>query len=161
MEMSLQLQCDIQKYANMQWDQLKEDNKSKMRLSVWPAQDEMSAVRFSDCENVQEYSSKIQSYVNDFNLCADTDSSSTGCGTMAKSEHTIYLIQGVPKDTDRTIFTQLIYHKIDTLAEEEEEIIVKMKANKVRLQKEDDSEVAALFSKLQTKSAKQISEQTG
>jgi hypothetical protein len=59
----------------------------------------MSAVRLSDCENVQEYVSKIQSYVNDFNLCADT-ASSTGSGTMLKSKRTYYLMKGVPKDDD-------------------------------------------------------------
>ena len=58
-----------------------------MKLNVWALRDEMSAVRLSDCENVQEYASKIESYVNDFNLCANTDSSSTGSGTLPKSEH--------------------------------------------------------------------------
>ena len=87
MERSLQQQYGVQKDAKALWDQLKEDSKSKVKLNVWALRDEMSAVRLSDCENVQEYTSKIQSYVNDFNLCADTDSS-TGSGTMPKSEHT-------------------------------------------------------------------------
>jgi hypothetical protein len=77
----------------------------------------MSAVRLSDSENRQEYSSKIQSYVNDVNLCADTDSSSAGSGTMPKSEHAYYLMTGVPKDYDWRFFTQLLYDKIDTLAD--------------------------------------------
>ena len=84
MEWSLQQQYGVQKDAKALWDQLKEEYKSKVKLSVWALRDEMSAVRLSDCENVQEYTSKIQSYVNDFNLCTDTDSS-TGSGTMPKS----------------------------------------------------------------------------
>jgi len=158
MERSLQQQYGVQKDAKALWDQLKEDYKSKVKLNVWALRDEMSAVRLSDCENVQEYASKIQSYVNDFNLCADTDSSSsTGSGTMPKSEHTYYLMKGVPKDDDWRFFTQLMYDKIDTLADKPEEVIVKMKAHEARLQKDDDSEAAAMFSKLRTKSEKRNS----
>jgi hypothetical protein len=47
----------------------------------------MSKVKLSNCENVQEYTLKIQSYMNDFNLCTDTDSS-TGSGTMPTCNHT-------------------------------------------------------------------------
>jgi hypothetical protein len=81
------------------WDQLKENDNTKVKLNVWALQDGMSAVRLSDCENVQEYASRIQSYVNHFNLCADTDSS-TGSGTMPNSEETYYLMKGVPKADD-------------------------------------------------------------
>jgi hypothetical protein len=120
----------------------------------------MSAVRLSDSENVEEYSLKIQSYVNDFNLCADTDSSSTGSGTMLKSKHTNYLMKGVPKNDDWRFFTQLIYDKIDTLADTPEEIIVKMKAPKGQLQKDDNAELAAMFFNLWTKNDKWNSKQT-
>jgi len=149
MERSLQQQYGVQKDAKALWDQLKEDYKSKVKLNVWALRDEMSAVKLSNCENVQEYASKIQGYVNDFNLCAD---SSTGSGTMPKNEHSYYLMQGIPKDDDWRFFTQLMYDKIDTLADKPEEIVTKMRAHEARLQKEDDSEVAAMFSKLQTKS---------
>jgi hypothetical protein len=154
MERSLQQQYGVQKDAKALWDQLKEDYKSKVKLNVWALRDEMSAVRLSNCENVQEYASKIQGHVNDFNLCAD---SSTGSGTMPKSEHSYYLMQGIPKDDDWRFFTQLMYDKIDTLADKPEEIVTKMKAHEARLQKDDDSEVAAMFSKLRTKSEKRNS----
>jgi hypothetical protein len=86
-ERSLQQQYGVWNDPKALWYQLKEDYKSNVNLSVWALRDDMSAVRWSDCENVQEYASKIQSYVNDFNPCANTDSS-TGTGTMQKSEHT-------------------------------------------------------------------------
>jgi len=103
MERSLQQQYGGQKDAKALWDQLKEDYKSKVKLNVWALQDEMSAVKLRDCENVQEYSLKIQGHVNDFNLCADC---STGSGTMPKSEHSYSLMQGIPKDDDWRVFTQ-------------------------------------------------------
>ena len=120
----------------------------------------MSAVGLSHCENVQEYSSKIQSYVNDFNLCADSNSSSTGSSTMLKSEHTYYLMKGIPKDDHWRFFTQLMYDMIDTLADKPEEVVTKMKAHEPQLQKEDDSDVAVMLSNLRTKNWKRKSKQT-
>jgi len=155
MERSLQQQYGVQKEAKALWDQLKEDYKSKVKLNVWALRHEMSALKLSDCENVQEYASKIQGYVNDFNLCAESST-----GTMPKSEHSYYLMQGIPKDDDWRFFTPLMYDKIDTLADKPEEVVTKMKAHEARLQKEDDSEVAAMFSKLRTKSEKRKSKQT-
>jgi len=152
MERSLQQQYGVQKDAKALWDQLKEDYKSKVKLNVWALRDEMSAVKLSNSENVQEYASMIQGYANDFNLCVESST-----GTMPKSEHSYYLMQGIPKDDDWRFFTQLMYDKIDTLADKPDEVIMKMKAHEARLQKYDDSEVSAMFSKLRTKSEKRNS----
>jgi len=152
MERSLQQQYGVQKDAKALWDQVKEDYKSKVKLNVWALREEMSAVKLRDSANVQEYASKILGYVNDFNLCAESST-----GTMPKSEHSYYLLQGIAKDDDWRFFTQLMYDKIDTMANKPEEIVTKMKAHEARLQQEDDSEVAAMFSKLRTKSEKQNS----
>jgi hypothetical protein len=95
LERSLEHQFGVQNDANALRDQLKKDFKAKGNLNVWALRDEMSAVKLSNCENVQEYTSKIQSYANGFNLCADTNSS-TGRGTMPQSKHSNYLMKGIP-----------------------------------------------------------------
>jgi len=121
----------------------------------------MSAVKLSDCENVQEYVWKIQRYVNNFNLWADT-TSSPGSGTMPKSEHTNYLMKNVPKNDYWRFFTQLMYDKIDTLADKPEEIVTKLKAHKARQQQEVDLEriKSLALAKTQRKSEKRSSKQT-
>ena len=58
-----------------------------MKLNVWALSDDISVVKLSNCDDVQGYTSKIQSYVNDFKLCSDTVSS-TDSGMMWQSEHT-------------------------------------------------------------------------
>jgi hypothetical protein len=118
----------------------------------------MSAVTLRDCENVQEYAAKIQGYVNDFNLCADS-ASSTRSGPMPKSEHTYYLMKGVPKDDDCRFFIQLMYDKVDTLADIPEEIVTKMKAHEARHQQEVDLERVEMLAltKTRTKSEKRSS----
>ena len=73
---------------------------------------------------------------------------------MPKSEHTYYLMKGIPKDDDWTFFPQLMYNKMDTLADKLEEIVTKMKAHEARLRKEDDLDVAAMSSMLRTQSEK-------
>jgi hypothetical protein len=87
MEMSLQQQYGVQKNAKALWDQLKEDYKSKVKLNVRALGDAISEVKLNNCENVHKYTSKIQSYVNDFNLCAESSTN-----TMPKSEHRFYLM---------------------------------------------------------------------
>ena len=155
----MQQQYGAQKDAKALWDQLKEDYKLKVKLNVWALRDEMSAVGLSDCENVQEYASKIQSYVIDFNLCTNTDSSSTGSGRTPKSEHTDYLLKGVPKDDDWRFFTKLMYYEIDTLADKPEEIVMKMKAHNAWQQQEVDlaSFESLALAETRTKSEKRSS----
>jgi len=162
MERSLQQQYGIQKDVNALWDQLKEDYKSKMKLNVCALWDEMSAGWLSDCEKEQEYASKIHGYVNDFNLCADSDSSTGSGGTMAKSKHTYYLMKGIPKDDGWPLFTQLMYDMIDTLADKPEEVIMKRTAYKARQLQEVDLESIELLplAKTRTKSEKWNSKQT-
>jgi len=50
---SLQQQYGVEKDAKVLWDQLKEDCKIKVKLNVWALSDEMSAVKLSNCGNVQ------------------------------------------------------------------------------------------------------------
>jgi hypothetical protein len=63
-----------------------------VKLKVWALRDEMSAVKLSNCENVQKYASKIQGYGNDCNFYAESST-----GTMPKSEHSYYLMHGTPR----------------------------------------------------------------
>lgn len=113
MESTSQQQLGVQKDSKAWWDQLKEDYKSKVMLSVWPLRNDMSAVTLRDCENLQEYALNIQSYVNDFNHWANN---STHGGTFPKREHSYYLVKGIPKNEAWRFFTQSIDGKIDTLA---------------------------------------------
>ena len=106
---------------------------------------------------MQDYVSKIQGYMNDFNLWADTSSSTGGGGTMPKGEDTNYLMEVVPTYDDWRFFTQMVNNNINTLADNPEEIVTKMKAQEAQLQKEQDLEVAAIFSKLWPKSEKRNS----
>jgi len=66
-------------------------------------------------------------------------------------------MQGIRKDDDWRFFTQLMYDKTDTMADKPEGIVTEITAHEARLQKDDDSEVAAMFSKLRMKSEKRNS----
>jgi hypothetical protein len=80
MEQSVQQLYGVKKDAKALWDQLMEGYKLKVTLNVWVLRDEMSAVKLSNSENVQEYASKIQGYVNDFNFYAESST-----GTMPRA----------------------------------------------------------------------------
>jgi hypothetical protein len=147
MERSLQRQNSVSEDTKASWDRLKEDYKSKVKLNVSPLQDNMSAAKLKDCENGQKSASKIQGYVNNFNLCAESST-----GSIAKSGHSYYLMQGILKDNNWRLLTQLTYNKIDTLADNPEEIVTKIRGHEVRLQYEHNLEVAGMISKSQIKS---------
>jgi len=74
----------------------------------------MLAVNWSDCENVQEHSSKIKSYMNNVNVCTDVHSSGTGSSTMPRSEYTYYQLQCIAERDHWRFHTQLICGKIHT-----------------------------------------------
>jgi len=70
---------------------------------------------------------------------------------MPKSEHSYYLMKGIPKDEDWRVFTQLMYDKIDTLADKLEEVIMKMKAHEARQQQQVDLESIELLALAMTR----------
>jgi len=53
-----------------------------------------------------------------------------------------------------------MFNKVNTLDNKLEDSVTKIKPRKARLQMEDDSEMAAMFSRLRTRSDMQISKQT-
>jgi hypothetical protein len=64
---------------------------------------------------------------------------------MPNREHSYYQMKGILKDEDWRFFTQLMYDKIDTLANKLEEVIIKMKAHTVRQHQEVDLESIELL----------------
>jgi len=91
-------------------------------------QDEMLPVRWSNYKKVQEYSLKFHTYMNHCKLCTDINTTSTvGC-SQPEREHIKHLMRGALKDNDWTIFTLLMYTMMNTLADNQEEVIVNMTA---------------------------------
>lgn len=96
----------------------------------------MLAVRLGDCDNFQEYASKIHGNMNDYHLCAESDSSTERGGTKPKNELTCYMIKAISKDDDWRVFTELMYDKRDSLANKPEKAIMMMKSHLVWQQQE-------------------------
>jgi hypothetical protein len=66
-----------------------------------------------------------------------------------RSQHIYYLMKGVPKDDNSRVFTQWIYNKIDVLADKPNSVVTKWGAQAALRHQEEDSQLAAIFSKLQ------------
>jgi len=56
------------------WNQLNADYKSKVKLSIWAAQDTISAMNLRDCKNAHGYELNIQWSMSNFNLGAKRSS---------------------------------------------------------------------------------------
>jgi hypothetical protein len=82
---------------------------------------------------------------------------------MTKSEHSYYLMKGVPKNNHSRFFTPAMYDKINTLADKPIEIVMKMKAQEAQHQQEVDLEIIKLLAlgKTRRQSEKWNSQMTG
>jgi hypothetical protein len=128
-----------------------------VKFNVWSVHNEMPAVKFSNCQNVQKYASKIQEHMNYFNVCTEI---STGSSMMPNCEHSYFLIQGILKDDDWRFFTQVMYDKIYNLADKPVQDVTQMIAHEMQFQKDSDLVAAVMLSNLQAKSKKRRSQQT-
>jgi len=132
-------------------DQLKK-YKSNIRLYFGNLQDDISAVTLRDGKNVDKWILMIKEYENKVKLLVGSLTS-----TILKFEHSNYLILGDYMYNSLKFFSSLIYDKIVTLVYKQEKTVMKIKAHKVSIQKEDNLVVAVMFSRLWMKSEKPYS----
>lgn len=122
----------------------------KVKLNEWAWRDEMSAVRLSDVENVQDHASEMQGYLDNFNLGANSDSLTGGGGTMVKREHTNYLMKGIRKDDDWRFFNQMMYNMINSLTNNHQEVNKQIDTHKAWQQLKIDLAGIALLAPAKT-----------
>jgi len=132
-------------------DQLKK-YKSNIRLYFGNLQDDISAVTLRDGKNVDKWILMIKEYENKVKLLVGSLTS-----TILKFEHSNYLILGDYMYNSLKFFSSLIYDKIVTLVYKQKKTVMKIKAHKVSIQKEDNLVVAVMFSRLWMKSEKPYS----
>jgi hypothetical protein len=127
------------------WQKLRDDNKSKVKLNVWGIRADLYRTRLGDekGDSIEKYAAWIQQLVDDYDLVADEDD-----GKMSKSEHTYYLIRGLPATKDWEIFVQMQLDKsgADNVMAKPDDLVTKMLAREAKLEHDKvDSTDTALF----------------
>jgi hypothetical protein len=77
--------------------------KLKLKLNIFEIRDDLWSVKLEDCGDVNNYASRIDWNVKDYNLCpqqattntdADTNSAKT-IAKMSEQVHILYLLRGI------------------------------------------------------------------
>jgi len=116
---------------------------------------EMSVVRFSDFEMLNELASRVHWYVSNFDQQVDSLTEMIPLGRNAHYPMICKLNDDVWKD-----FTQVPNGKITTMADKSEVIASPRKSYKVQLPEGINPEIAAMLSKLLIKREKRNSKQS-
>jgi len=90
----------------MLWEKLASADKSKLNLNVFEIGEDLWSIKLEDCGDVDNYASRIDWKVEDYNLCArpltaDTDTDADTAKTianMSEQEHIFYLLRWIPRN---------------------------------------------------------------
>jgi len=109
MEPRIQAEYRVVDDAKTLWEKLASAYKSKLKLNIFEIREDLSNIKLQDCGDVNNYTSRINRKVKDYNLCVgpsttdtdatDTDSAKT-IAKMSEQEHIFYLLRGIPRNEE-------------------------------------------------------------
>jgi len=131
--------------------------KSKLKLDIFEIREDLWSIKLQDFGDVDNYASRIDRNVNDYNLCAgrsttDTDATDTDTAKtiakMSKQEHNFYLHCGIPRNDEWKVFLELMMDKNATMTATPNEIVTKLVEKEAAIKRENGlAPDALLFTK--------------
>jgi len=122
--------------VKMLWDKLASAYKAKLKLNIFEIAEDVWSIRLQDCGDVDNYASRIDQYVKDYNLragptttdseTADTDANAKSIAKMSQQEHIFYLLHGIPRNDERTVLLVLMTDKNVMMTTTPDEIVTKL-----------------------------------
>jgi hypothetical protein len=118
------------------------------------------SIKLKDCGDVDNYASRIDRKVKDYNLCAgpttpsttdtdaaDTDSAKT-IAKMSEQEHIFCLLRGIPRNNKWKVFLELMMDKNATMTATPNEIVTMLVEKEAAIKRENGlAPEAPLFAK--------------
>ena len=158
MEPRIQAEYTVVDDAETLWEKLASAYKSKLKLNIFEVREDLWSIKLQDCGDVDNYGSRIDWKVKDYNLCAgpttnDTDAADTDANakTMAKiceQEHIFYLLRGIPRNDEWKVFLELMMDKNATMTATPDEIVTKLVKKEAAIKRENGlAPEALLFAK--------------
>jgi hypothetical protein len=156
-EPRIQAECSLVDNVKMLGEQLASVYKPKLKLNIFEIREDLRSIKLQDCGNIDNYASRIEQTVKDYNLCtrpstsdmdtADTDSAKT-IAKLSEQEHIFYLLRGIPKNDEWTVFLELMMDKNATMTATPDEIVTKLVKNEAAIKRENGlAPEALLFAK--------------
>jgi len=135
MEPRIQAEYTVVDDAKTLWEKLASAYKSKRKLNIFEIREDLWSIKLQDCGDVDNYASRIDRKVKDYNLCAwpsttdtdatDTDSAKT-IAKMSEQEHIFYLLRGIPRNDEWKVFLELMMDTNATMTATPDEIVTKL-----------------------------------
>jgi hypothetical protein len=155
-EPRIQAEYTVVDDAKTLWEKLASAYKSKLKLDIFEIREDLWSIKLQDCGDVDNYASRIDRKVKDYNLCAgpsttDTDADAYSGKTIAKmseQEHIFYLLGGIPRNEEWNIFLELMMDKNATMTATPDEIVTKLVEKEAAIKGENGlAPEALLFAK--------------
>jgi len=159
MEPRIQAEYTVVEDAKMLWEKLASAYKSKLKLNIFEIREDLWSIKVQDCGDINNYASRIDRAVKDYNLCAgpttptttdtnaDTDSAKT-ITRMSEQDHIFYLLRGIPRNDEWKVFLELIMDKNPTMTTTPDEIVTKLVEKEAAIKRDNGlAPEALLFAK--------------
>jgi len=154
MEPRIQAEYIIVKDVKTLWEQLALAYKSKLKLNIFEIREDLWSIKLQDCGDVDNYASRIDQKVKDYNLCAGPSTTNTDADTaktiakMSEQKHIFYLLHRIPKNDEWKVFLELMMDKNATMTATPDEIVTTLVETEAAIQSENGlAPVALLFAK--------------
>jgi len=134
MEPRIEAEYTVVEDAKTLWEMLESAYKSKLKLNIFESREDLWSLKLQDCGEVDNYASRIDRKVKDYNLCAgptttDSDADMDSAKTipkMSEQEHIFYLLRGIPRNNEWKVFLELMMDKNAMMSATPDWIVTKL-----------------------------------
>jgi len=158
MEPRIQAENMVIDDAKTLWEKLASASMSKLKLNIFEIREDLWSIKLQDCGDVDNYASRIDRKVKDYDLWAgpmttdtdatDTDASAKTIAKMSDQEHIFYLLRGIPRNNEWKVFLQLMMDKNAAVTATPDEIIINLIEMEAPIKRENGlAPEALLFAK--------------
>jgi hypothetical protein len=155
MELRMQVEYMVVDDAKTLWEKPVSAYQSTLKLNIFELMEDVWCIKLQDCRDFDNYESRIDGYVQDYNLWAgpmtnDTDTADTNANAkiiamMSPHEHIFYLLPGIPTYNKWKVFLDLMIDKNTTKSAMPKEIITKLVEKEAAIKRENGLSPDALL----------------
>jgi hypothetical protein len=132
MEPRIQAEYTVIDDAKTLWEKLASPYKSKLKLNIFEIREDLWSIKLQDCADDNNYASRIDRNIKDYNLCAGPSTTDTDVDTaktiakMSEQEHIFNLLRGMPRNNGWIVYLELMIDKNATMTAAPNEIVTKL-----------------------------------
>jgi len=160
MEPKIQVEYTVVDDVKTLWEKLASAYKSKLKLTIFEIREDLWSIKLQDCRDVDNYASRIDRKIKDYNLCTaltatltagtdaadtDTDANTKTIAKMSEQEQIFYLLRGIPRNDKRKVFVELMMDKNATMTAMPDEIVTKLVEKEAAIKRENGLAPEALL----------------